>query len=181
MQILAAIFAGAFAGYGYWKIYGCRSGICLIGQNKFMSIITGALVGLLFITSQGCSNAENGTTQTTLQPAGEVQAIQNAKVNEEISPDAFMEKLKDPSFIVLDVRTPEEFKTGHLANAVNINYNAPDFAAEVNKLDKSKTYLVYCQRGARSAGASGVMAGNGFNTIYSLRGGLNAWTGELVK
>lgn len=181
MYIALGIILGGAAGFAYWKIFGCAFGICAISQNKYMSTFIGALIGLMFVTSQGCTKADQSSTETTVQSATTTTGIQNAKVNEEISPDVFAEKMKDATFVILDVRTPAEFNGGHLKSAININYNAPDFADQVNKLDKSKTYLVYCQRGARSAGAANIMANNGFNTIYSMKGGLNEWKGELVN
>src|SRR5205807_3518409 len=55
--------------------------------------------------------------------------------------------------VVLDVRTPDEFNKGHVPGALNINLNDPSFGKKVAELDKSKTYLVHCARGVRSARA----------------------------
>ncbi|MFH0941824.1 MAG: rhodanese-like domain-containing protein, partial [Chloroflexota bacterium] len=66
---------------------------------------------------------------------------------------ALMENNKgNADFIIIDVRTPGEYEGGHIAGAVNLDFNAAGFNAEVDKLDKNKTYLVYCQSGRRSAG-----------------------------
>ena len=62
----------------------------------------------------------------------------------------FANKVKDSSVITLDVRTPSEFQSGHLVNAVNIDFEGQNFEGEVNKLDKDKTYAVYCRSGRRS-------------------------------
>ena len=93
----------------------------------------------------------------------------------------FITKKGRENIILLDVRTPEEFAAGHIPNAINLNYNASDFTEQVNKLDKSKTYLVYCKAGSRSAGAANIMSTNGFNTIYNLKGGIMAWPNPLEK
>lgn len=77
--------------------------------------------------------------------------------------------------IVLDVRTPGEFQGGHLATAVNINYNSDQFAVEINKLDKTKTYYVYCTAGVRSARAATLMRSQGFPNVLELKEGLNGW------
>jgi len=75
---------------------------------------------------------------------------------------------------VLDVRTPEEFATGYIEGAININYYDSDFAEQVSHLDKSQKYLVYCGSGKRSANATQIMKGQGFIT-YNLLGGIKAW------
>ncbi|MDK2973840.1 MAG: hypothetical protein PWP08_211 [Methanofollis sp.] len=81
----------------------------------------------------------------------------------------------DPSFVVLDVRTPGEYAAGHIAGAVNIDYRNPSFAGEVEALDPMNTYLVSCRTGFRSAGAAGTMAEKGFSDLYILKGGITAW------
>ncbi|MEI6971932.1 MAG: rhodanese-like domain-containing protein [bacterium] len=80
----------------------------------------------------------------------------------------------DPSFAILDVRTPDEFGTEHLRNAANIDFNSPHFAEQLGALDTEKAYLVYCGSGVRSAQAAAVMAGHGFTEIYDLKGGLTS-------
>ena len=86
--------------------------------------------------------------------------------------------LKDnPKAIVLDVRTPAEFETGHLVNAVNLDYKSPDFAQQVAKLDPSKTYLVHCAVGGRSTQTLPVLEKLGFRHVQHLDGGIQAWQG----
>ena len=63
---------------------------------------------------------------------------------------------------VIDVRTPEEVATGHLHGSININIEGADFASEMNKLDKSKNYVVYCRSGHRAGMAIDWMKQNGF-------------------
>ena len=79
--------------------------------------------------------------------------------------------------IILDVRTPSEFQTRHIKNAVNINYNASSFTSEIAKLDRNKLYLLYCGSGTRSAGAMTIMVQLGFLEIYGLSNGLNSFVG----
>jgi len=87
----------------------------------------------------------------------------------------FAKKVSDSSVVVLDVRTPGEFQEGHLQNAINVDYEGMNFAGEVNKLDKSKTYAVYCRSGRRSGLATEVMAKNGFKSVFNLNGGVIEW------
>jgi len=77
--------------------------------------------------------------------------------------------------IVLDVRTANEFKSGHIPGATNIDYNARDFGEKVAKLDKSKTYLVHCAVGMRSARACRKMDELGFTQLFDLHAGFNGW------
>jgi phage shock protein E len=89
---------------------------------------------------------------------------------------AEFEKLRvDKKNVVLDVRTQKEFEAGHIPGAVNIDVNAPDFPEKVAKLEKSKTYLVHCGAGVRSAKACDKMSHLAFPKLYNLEGGFKAW------
>lgn len=77
---------------------------------------------------------------------------------------------KNPDDILLDVRTPEEFSEGHIKNAVNIDLANPNFITEIQKLDKTKTYLVFCRTGNRALTASQEMFKIGLKTVYSKQG-----------
>jgi phage shock protein E len=77
--------------------------------------------------------------------------------------------------VVLDIRTEEEFKDGHIAKAVNIDYLDNSFTDKISKLDKSKTYLVHCASGGRSGKSLSKFSAQGFANIYHLDGGLSAW------
>ncbi len=88
----------------------------------------------------------------------------------------FAKTVSDSSVVVLDVRTPAEFMSGHLANAINIDVEGMQFNSDVSKLDKSKTYAVYCRSGRRSAIATDEMSKLGFKTLFNLEGGTGAWS-----
>ncbi|MBK9982278.1 MAG: rhodanese-like domain-containing protein [Saprospiraceae bacterium] len=93
-----------------------------------------------------------------------------------LAPSDFSEKIKQtPEAPIVDVRTPEEYAEGHIANAKNINWNGTDFEAQINQLDKSKPVYVYCQKGVRSAEAATKMRSIGFKDVYELKGGLSNW------
>lgn len=83
--------------------------------------------------------------------------------------------LAEADVTVIDVRTPAEYATGHLANAVNIDVSADSFDSQVSELSKDGTYVVYCHSGNRSATATDRMAALGFTTIYNLEGGVTDW------
>ena len=89
---------------------------------------------------------------------------------------AGFEKLRaDKQNVVLDVRTQKEFVAGHIPGAVNIDVNAPDFQEKVSKLDKTRTYLLHCAGGVRSAKACDKMSTLDFPKLYNLEGGFRAW------
>lgn len=72
------------------------------------------------------------------------------------------------NFIVLDVRTAEEYSTGHIKNSSNIDFLKSDFKEQVLKLDKTKSYKLYCRSGNRSAKALSLMKSLGFTDIENL-------------
>ncbi|RNL85657.1 rhodanese-like domain-containing protein [Sinomicrobium pectinilyticum] len=88
----------------------------------------------------------------------------------------------DKNAIVLDVRTEEEFEEGYIPNAINIDIRqGQDFIDELEKLDKSKTYYVYCRSGARSAKACAIMDQLGFEEAHNLLGGIMEWEGDIAE
>lgn len=70
--------------------------------------------------------------------------------------------------VIIDVRTPAEFASGHLDGAINIDLESGDFAAEVSELATTGEYIVYCRSGNRSAQAAELMAGQGFKNVTDL-------------
>ena len=78
----------------------------------------------------------------------------------------------DENAIILDVRTQEEWNDGYIPNAINIDiYKGQGFIYEVDALDKSKNYYVYCKAGSRSDQACQIMNQLGFENTYNLLGG----------
>jgi len=84
----------------------------------------------------------------------------------------------NPGFVILDVRTPEEYAEGHIEGAVNMDFYHPGFQVELNKLDKTKTYLVYCRTGNRSGQAFELMKEQRFTEVYHMDGGIVSWRKE---
>ena len=78
-------------------------------------------------------------------------------------------------FVILDVRTPEEFAEGHITGAMNVNLLASDFEARMGTLDRGKSYLVYCRTGNRSTKAVQVMERLGFRSLYHMSEGIVGW------
>jgi len=78
-------------------------------------------------------------------------------------------------FVILDVRTPAEFREGHIEGAVLLDISAPEFETRVSALDRGKTYLVYCRTGNRSLRAVQTMERLGFRSIYHMNQGIVGW------
>ncbi|MDW8394144.1 MAG: rhodanese-like domain-containing protein [Chitinophagales bacterium] len=83
--------------------------------------------------------------------------------------------------VVLDVRTPEEYASGHLPKARLINFYDKNFAEQLDKLDKNKTYIVYCKAGGRSSKASQMLIDKGFTRVYNLEQGFDKWDGAVEQ
>jgi len=105
--------------------------------------------------------------------------IQEQIIEDVTAEEAFnliRENKDDPHFIILDVRTPQEFADGHIEDAINIDFNSNAFSDEINKLDKDKKYRVYCRTGNRSSGAVDEMTKLGLGEIYHLYEGIVGWS-----
>jgi len=101
---------------------------------------------------------------------------QSNKTVQTLDVKTFASKLKstnNPQLI--DVRTPDEFASEHIENAVNINWNGDNFIEKISKYDKSKPIFVYCKVGGRSQQAANKLAELGFKEIYNLEGGIMKW------
>jgi rhodanese-related sulfurtransferase len=101
----------------------------------------------------------------------------------ELAPDAWAELQEQTSAsVILDVRTSEEFESGYIKGALNMDIReGSDFVASIETLDKSKSYFVYCRSGARSWQACQLMSQLGFSAVYNLDGGVLAWEGDLEE
>lgn len=89
-----------------------------------------------------------------------------------------LENSGNSDFILLDVRKPEEFKTGYIKGAINVDFKSNDFLENLDGLIKDRTYVVYCKSGGRSAKALEIMQGKGFKNVYNVLGGIKKWKDE---
>jgi rhodanese-related sulfurtransferase len=120
---------------------------------------------LMMAVIAGCTKEPSTTT------AGQIiKKITVAEANTLFQADA-----GKADFVILDVRTPAEFAAGHLAGAIMIDYNAGNFRSDADKLDKNKSYLVYCRTDNRSGQAVAIMKELGFKEVYDMDGGLTEW------
>ena len=82
--------------------------------------------------------------------------------------------------VILDVRTEEEVEEKAIPNSIHLDfYQGQDFLSELEKLDKNKSYYVYCKSGGRSGQTCMIMQQLGFEKTYNLIGGITAWEGPV--
>ncbi len=119
------------------------------------------MLSALLLTGCGASPKANGYTQISTEDAA-----------------ALMES--EENYIILDVRTPEEFAEGHIPDAINLP-NESIGTEELPQLpEKDQLILVYCRSGNRSKQASEKLAELGYTNIQEF-GGINSWTGDIVE
>jgi len=102
-----------------------------------------------------------------LPPFGEIESDEAASV--------IVALLDDPSFVSLDIRTPAEVESGHLPGAVNVDFRSSTFDAEIDRLDRNATYLIYCRTANRTGQAYVRMMEMGFAKVYDMQGGITQW------
>ncbi|GAA3557379.1 rhodanese-like domain-containing protein [Snuella lapsa] len=101
---------------------------------------------------------------------------------EELTQEEWLSQLEnDANAVIIDVRTDDEVAEGIIPNAIHIDiYKGQAFIDEIDALDKSKNYYVYCRSGNRSGQACSIMEELGFENAYNLLGGILEWEGDLV-
>jgi phage shock protein E len=106
---------------------------------------------------------------TTAPAEKAVTGIQHASAAE-------AEKLvQDKQVVILDLRTPKEFQSGHLAGAKNLDFTEEDFETKLAKLDPTRTYLIHCASGNRSTRSLATFKKLQFKFVVHLDGGIKAW------
>ncbi|RLC53971.1 MAG: hypothetical protein DRH89_10015 [Candidatus Cloacimonadota bacterium] len=120
--------------------------------------------------------------------AGEVIQTEGSLIMDMIS-KITVEKAKEitqsfkgkDEFVILDIRTKDEYNNGCLEDAINFDYYNPDFKLMLELMNKQKTYLVYCRSGIRSKDAVALMGKMGFKKIYHMHEGLESWIAQGLK
>lgn len=141
------------------------------------AILPAVLLGTgLVMGSAGCSSGSSSASAqspTASATSGSASASSGAQ---SLGTADFAKLVEASGTTVLDVRTPEEYAQGHLPDAKNLNVQDPTIADQLEKLDKSGTYAVYCRTGNRSKAAQDLMLSLGFTKVSNLTGGITAWT-----
>jgi rhodanese-related sulfurtransferase len=123
-----------------------------------------------------CKNNVSETPKTEAKNITELQKTSDFSQPVNVGVDEAEKLLQtEQDIMLLDVRTPEETQQGVINNAMVLDFYDPRFQSKIEQLDKTKTYLVYCAAGGRSADASKIMAEKGFKKVYNLSGGYRAW------
>lgn len=130
----------------------------IIGKKKLL------LFTLLWISLYSCVQKKQNND------AGEIVSTSNIEL---ISPDDF-NKI-DEETLLIDVRTPEEFASGHIKNAINIDFKNQKFKNRLEEIDTDQEVYIYCRSGGRSGRAAKMMQEMGFKKIYDLEGGILNW------
>jgi len=92
-----------------------------------------------------------------------------------LNPAEFKAGIEDSNVQLIDVRTSNEFKSGFIKNAKNIDFYATNFLNQFEKFDKQKPLFLYCRSGMRSSKAAKKLVAIGFNEVYDLKGGYLNW------
>lgn len=137
-------------------------------KNLMVSAFLGALIIGVLLAS-GCIQTENNTAQSETK----IQIIES--ITPEEAYILIQENKDNPNFVILDVRTPEEFLGEYIENAVNLDYYSDTFRNDLDKLDKNRTYLIYCKSGRRSENALNIMKEQDFREVYNMLGGIIEW------
>lgn len=92
----------------------------------------------------------------------------------EISDIQFSE-IQDTDYILVDVRTTEEYESGHIQDAVNFDFYSDSFQKEILSLDKSSSIILYCRTQNRSTKTANFLKENGYKEITIIEGGITSW------
>lgn len=133
-------------------------------MRKLLSVLS-LLLLLSFL-----SYSQNAAEKSAPKAQSNAPVIKNLNV---IAYDLLIQNKKDIQ--IVDVRTPEEYKGGHLKHAMNMDFRSTDFKTLIGTLDKSKPTFIYCLSGGRSSSAAIMMAEMGFREIYNMEGGMMKW------
>ena len=137
------------------------------------------ILTFLLASLMACGNAKTNSTdsETTIENGNN-----QTPTVKTLSQGDLAAKMQDSTVVVIDVRTPEEVASGYIKGADKfININGSNFETEINALDKSATYIMYCRSGARSGRAAEFMIDNGFTDVYNLSGGILNYSGDIAK
>ena len=135
-----------------------------------VALLIGTLLGVTLAYQFDIYRPESEEQETPL-PIFENVTVQGAH-------SLIQNNTNNSNFVVLDVRTPEEFSDERIQGAVNLDYFNESFSAVLGILDKNKTYLIHCRSGTRSGFALEVMKELEFWEVYNMLGGIVQWKEE---
>lgn len=137
------------------------------------------LVIIIFISVYSCKDSAKDKEEDTVTSMTETVLLEEDSQSTItlLSSSQFDAAIhSNDKILLLDVRTPEEFETGFISGAVNIDFNDSNFATAIKSLDAKVPVYLYCKSGGRSGRAASVLQEMGFTEIYDLEGGITSWT-----
>lgn len=143
-----------------------------------MKISSFLIVGVLAAVSTASLIADNA------KKSADVPVIKLEAITDVTAAEAKELLAAKEAPIVIDIRTEEEFREGHIEGARRIDFNGEGFRAELGKLDPKKSYLFHCRSGARSKRSLPIWRELGFTKIFHLDGGILGWEkakGKVVQ
>lgn len=142
-------------------------------SKSYWKLAIVGLAALIFTTILVINNKQPSQDNNNNLPMTTIKTITAMEANTLL--------LENPNnYTIIDVRTPEEYSSGHLANSVNINFYGSDFNTRISELEKGNRYIVYCNSGNRSRAAIGLMQSKGFTNILDIEGGVQAWVSNKL-
>jgi len=133
--------------------------------NSKRSLISLTLMIAFFLLALFSSNADGSNPKNGI--------FKN--ISSEKALNLIEENRNNKDFIILDVRTPGEYESGHIKSAVNFDFYSETFIDDLKKLDKNKIYFIYCRSGNRSGNTLNIMKELDYKELYNLIGGITGW------
>jgi rhodanese-related sulfurtransferase len=163
--IVLSAMSGAALGFLYYKKVGCKSGVCVITSNKYISVLYGAVVfGML-------GNIAVRKFDLTPAPKGAVS----------VKAEEFRACIQKPGAVLLDVRTEGEYADGHIPGSVNNDVTRSGFVGRMTVPEKNTPICLYCRSGSRSKKALQELSEAGYSDLTELKGGITAWPYEITQ
>lgn len=144
------------------------------GFAKQRTLIIGSILALGILVVSAIAVGPSVKMDANMQQAN----VLAAEGSTSLQPSSFATAIAKNGVSLLDVRTQSEYASGHIGNAVNIDFYDPSFRDKLNTLNKNSEYYVYCRSGHRSGGALTIMKELGFTNVHDLAGGLESWQME---
>ena len=142
-----------------------------------MNFMKGISIGVFALVLFSCNAQVNGDQNST-----KTEKVEKKSKMEVLEVSDYKSKLSKGVQLV-DVRTPEEYSSGHIEGADNVNVLEKDFKGKMEKYSKDTPVYIYCRSGGRSGRAAKQLIADGFTEVYDLKGGILNWTasGESVS
>ena len=131
-------------------------------------------ISLLLLSLAACGDAGTAVVEATA-PSLALPEVSFAVATPAAAAETIDDKLGSSGFVLLDVRTPEEYSEGHIAGSANVDFYEGEFADRIAELDRNAEYVVYCRSGNRSGQTTELMRELGFTNVTDIGGGIVEW------